>query len=85
MWYGHRSICYVTLIMFNLAISTAYSEADVSHRDVSKSNVMMTESRDGARGGHAVLNDWDHAKRIYAPRVDWVRLRTVRILTSLTT
>lgn len=61
-----------------LAISTAHSRAETSHRDISKSNVMMTEQRDGSDGRWAVLNDWDHAKTVGTLRPDWIMLRTVR-------
>lgn len=64
------------------AVSTARSEVGISHRDVSKSNVMMAESRDDPQGRTGILNDWDHAKQVGTPRVDWIRLRTVCISTK---
>ena len=64
------------------AVSTARSEVGISHRDVSKSNVMMAESRDDPQGRTGILNDWDHAKQVGTPRIDWIRLRTVCISTK---
>ena len=71
------------LIYIYSAISTARSEVGVSHRDVSRSNVMMTESRDDPQGRSGILNDWDHAKQVGTQPVDWVKIRTVRIYIEL--
>ena len=60
------------------ALSTAYFGAGVHHRDISKSNTMMSEEREGRGGRYGVLIDWDHAKRIGTVRSDPFLLRSVR-------
>ena len=70
--------CTTMLIAIFSAISTAHLRADTSHRDVSKSNTMMTEEG-GPDGRCGILIDWDHAKRIGTKRTDWLILRTVCI------
>ena len=55
----------------------AFDVAHVHHRDLSRSNMMMTELKGDAEGPRGVLIDWDHAKRIGALSIDPVLLRTV--------